>query len=348
MGAARSDRPAATGIPTVPSELLAFLNEHDTFYIVGHQEPDGDCVASSLVLASLIRRVLGKHASCHNVGPFTRREVADYASEFSPRIDAEERGRAATPAVIILDCSGPDRVGALRADLDGLPSAVIDHHATSEPFGDARFVVTSAMATCYLVQLVGEALGAELTSQEAELLLFGIATDTGYFRHAEPDAADLFDAVARLMAAGASPRKIHGWMFGGHSFDSRGLLATLLLRAEPICGGSGVITWETLDEVRRYGKESRDSDTLYQLLFSIEGLRAAALLREESESSVSGSLRSIDSLDVSAIASRFGGGGHRRASGFTTDLQLDEAVGAIRAELIEALGQCPEPERNDT
>ncbi|MFW6312913.1 MAG: DHH family phosphoesterase [Spirochaetota bacterium] len=323
--------------PRVPGELIEFLNEHERFYIAGHVEPDGDCIASSLALASYLRRVLGKTVSCHNVGPFNRREIAEYADEFSPRVEAEEIRAANSPAAVILDCTGPDRIGSLQADLEGLPTAVIDHHATSKPFGEARFVVTTSMATCHLVQLLMEELGGDITKDEAQLLAFGIVTDTGFFRHAEADAADLFAGMARLMEAGASPKTAHSWMFGGHSLDSRRLLATIMLRAEPIADGRGVVSWETSEDVKEYGKESRDSDTLYQLLFSIRGLRAAALVRQESDSTVSGSLRSIDTIDVSSIAARFGGGGHRRAAGFTVELGLDDAVAQVRDALESAI-----------
>lgn len=321
----------------MPEEFLEFLSSHDTFYLLGHVEPDGDCIASSLALGSYLEREMGKRVRYYNEGPFNRREIAGYEDRFEPRIRAEDRAADPSPAAIILDCTGPDRIGALEQDLDGLPLAVIDHHATGEPYGDARFVVPTSMATCYLVQLVIEELGGPLVQADAELLLFGIATDTGYFRHAEPNAADLFAGVARLLAAGASPRMIHAQMFGGHTLGSRKLLGTLLDRARPIGGGRGVITWETREDTARHGAQSRDSDTLYQLLFAIDGLRTAALIREEDGSKVSGSLRSIDSLDVSRIARDFGGGGHKRAAGFTAELELDEAIDAVTGALEDAL-----------
>lgn len=327
--------------PQVPRALLDFLRSHETFYIVGHMDPDGDCLASSIALGSYLERKLGKRCRLYNAGPFERREIAHLEPRFQNRIKPHDRAGDLRPAAVILDCTGPDRVGRLKDDLDGLPVAVIDHHASGKPYGDARFVVTTALATAYLVQLVMEALGGELSQEEAQLLLFAVSTDTGYFRHAEADASDLFAAVSRLMAAGASPKEAHAQMFGGHTLDSRRLLATLLLRSEPIAD-AGVITWETLEESTRYGRTNRDSDTLYQLIFGIQGMRTAALVREEPEGMVSGSLRSSDSVDVSEIAARFGGGGHKRAAGFTARMPLDEAVERVRRELEAALSTPPQ------
>ncbi|MFW6288302.1 MAG: DHH family phosphoesterase [Spirochaetota bacterium] len=337
----RSSRshPAGSDAPAVPAETLDFLASHDTFYLLGHVEPDGDCIASALALGSYLERQMGKLVRYYNVGPFNRREIARYADRFEPRIRPEHRETDPDPAAIILDCTGPDRIGALEQDLDGLPLAVIDHHATGEPYGDARFVVSTSMATCYLVQLVIEELGGPLVEDDAELLLFGIATDTGYFRHAESNAADLFAGVSRLLEAGASPRSVHARMFGGHTLGSRQLLGTLLDRARSFGGGRGAITWETREDTARHGKQNRDSDTLYQLLFGIDGLRTAALVREEEGAKVSGSLRSIDSLDVSRIARAFGGGGHKRAAGFTAEMELQAAIDAVTTALEQAIDE---------
>ena len=328
--------------PSVPDDLLRFIDSYDTFYLFGHVEPDGDCIASSLGLGSYLSRVLNKRVRYFAQGPFLRREVAQYEGHFLDRVPAEDRQTDDNPAGIILDCSGPDRIGMLKDDLDGLPLAVIDHHATAQPFGDARFVVTTAAATCYLVQLVIERLAEPLTRDEAELLLFGIMTDTGYLRHVESNAGPLLAAMGRLLHAGASPKLAHQQMFGGHTLESRQLLSTLLTRMEPIGGGRGLITWETDEDIARFGRHNRDSDTLYQLIFGIEGVRTAAVLRPEADSMVSGSLRSIGDIDVSAIATQFGGGGHRRAAGFSTAGDVTSIVERVRSLLSAAI----ESERN--
>ena len=330
-----------TDPPPVPEEFLDFLRGHATFYLVTHTEPDGDCIASSLALGRYLARAMGRHVRHYNAGPFDRREIIRHQSEFSPRLDIVDRSNDPDPAVIILDCPGTDRIGDVADDIEGLPIAVIDHHASGKPFGNARFVDTTAAATCYLVQLVIEALtaetGAELTRDEAERLMFGLVTDTGFFRHVENDSAPLFRAVARLIDAGASPKSAHATMFGGQSLETRQLLATLLGRARRIGDGSAMLTYETSADTQRYGRVSRDSDTLYQLLFSIEGIRAAALIREEHEASCTGSLRSSDTLDVSRIAEVFGGGGHRRASGFVTKATLRETLEQVENEIEAAL-----------
>lgn len=304
---------------------------------MGHIEPDGDCIASALALGSWLEREHDAVVRLYNAGPFERREILRYQDRFSPRIDPATRRRDDTPAVVILDCSGLDRVGSIAEDLEGLPTAVIDHHQTAKPFAEVEFVRPETAATCYLVQVVIEALGGSIDAREAELLLFGICTDTGYFRHTETDSAPLFAAVSRLLGAGASPKNAYRQMFSGFTLESRQLLGTLLRRAERLADGRALITWETRKDAVAYGRQNRESDALYQMLFGIEGVRLVGFLREENESLCTGSLRSLDTIDVSRIAELFGGGGHRRAAGFSTNQSLREVRRRVEAEFLAAL-----------
>jgi bifunctional oligoribonuclease and PAP phosphatase NrnA len=327
--------------PAVPKALTEFLTAHKTYYLVGHLEPDGDCLASALGLGLFLSRVHGKFVRYFDVGPFDRREVQHLLPQFISRLDPETRAEDPDPVVVVLDCSGPDRIGAVANDLRGLPTAVIDHHATGEPFGDIRFIDTSAAATCYLVQLVIEEMGGSLVKDEAEILLFGIATDTGYFRHTEAGGAGLFAAVSRLLLAGASPKLAHQQMFGGYQLASRFLLARLINRARVLEDGAAIVTWETLEDIAEFGRGSRDSDTLYELLFAVEGVRVIGLVREEPDGKCAGSLRSIDTIDVSKVAVEFGGGGHRRAAGFTISAPVEQIRDQVVDHFLLALNNSP-------
>jgi phosphoesterase RecJ-like protein len=327
--------PPAT--PRVPDKLLSFLDQYDTYYLVGHMEPDGDCIASVLALGGYLERTKSKRVKYFNVGPFERREILRFESQFKPRLPSTERLGDPNPAALILDCSELERVGEIAPDLEGLPTAVIDHHATNVPFGDVQFIDTTAAAACYLVQLILERMDEPISNEEADLLLFGIATDTGYFRHADEYAAGLFAAIARLLQIGASPKTAHQQMMGGHTPESRWLLSRFLDRTRYVCDGAAAITYETTEDYATFGKENRDSDTLYQLLFGVAGVRLVAFIREEKEGACTVSLRSMDTIDVSAIAKVFGGGGHRRAAGFSTEASLAEVRRRIQDEFEHAI-----------
>ncbi len=320
--------------PKVPDSLREFLDAGEDFVVCSHMEPDGDCVASSLALGSFLKR-RGCTVTHLNPGPFNRTEIIRFAPEFLPRLP-EDRATTGLRAIVV-DCSTVERIGDIADDVASLPTAVIDHHSAGEVFGEQRYVDVTAPATCFLIQNIIESYGESPTREEAELLLFGLATDTGFFRHLDKDSADVFGSVSRLVAAGAVPRTIHALMYGDRPMNARRLLARLIDRVESHCDGAVMITWESLADAEEFGRATRDSDTLYQLLTSVEGVRAVAVVREETRSSCTGSLRSVDDTDVGEVARQFGGGGHKRAAGFLTHGSLAETKKAVARALSDTV-----------
>ncbi|MDR2510331.1 MAG: bifunctional oligoribonuclease/PAP phosphatase NrnA [Spirochaetaceae bacterium] len=315
-----------------PVTLIDFIKKHSNFLVVGHKEPDGDCAGSQLALCSALRR-LGKTAIPVQAGPFKRNEVNNLESEFSDRVSVEARQNA---AVIIVDCSSIERTGCIEEQIAGLPTAVIDHHITGKHAGaGVSYIDGTSPATVLLVLLLIKALRLELTSYEAELLFLGLCTDTGFFRHLEKDSAIVFNMAAELVRAGADPKKTFNIMNGGKSLNSRLLLSEILGRAESYFGGRLIISTETQEDSERFGLESRDSDSLYQLLLAIQDVAAVAVIRQESAENCTIGLRSRDEVDVAAVASSLGGGGHKNASGALIAGQISE----IKPKVIAAFAR---------
>jgi len=301
----------------VPDELLQFIKTGSKFIIAGHKEPDGDCVGSQLALRSALLR-LGKEAIVCSAGPFKRSELAYYAGQFT---EIPKENDNSNLKIIIVDCSGMERTGSLFDVLKTYPCAVIDHHAavTHPPSTPQQpvYVDADSPSCTLLIENLITALGLELTKEEADLLLFGLCTDTGFFRHLTNKNADVFYSAARMVERGASPKEIYKIMNGGKSLNSRILMGNILSRTESFYDGKLLISYETLKEFKKYGFEGRDSDNLNKMLLSIKGIEAVVIIRQESSSDCTVSLRSIDKVDVSQIAASLGGGGHKNASGFT-------------------------------
>ncbi|MEI6874628.1 MAG: bifunctional oligoribonuclease/PAP phosphatase NrnA [Spirochaetota bacterium] len=313
----------------VPRELLDFIDNHSTFYVIGHKEPDGDCVGSQLALGSWLRRT-GKEVALCSAGPFTRTEILPFENRFSKFVPAEKASERA--AAIIVDCSSLHRIGSITDTLPKVPLAFIDHHASGEAKGDVLFVDDQAPSVTLLILALIEARGDKPTKEEAEYLFFGLSTDTGYFRHLDEGSVATWDAAARLVKAGVSPKKIFAMMNGGKSLFSRKLMGEILSRTEPHFDGNLLVSWVTLEDQQRYGLASRDSDMLYQLLLSVAGCESAMIIRQESASECTVGLRARERVDVASIASRFGGGGHRLAAGLSIRGGIDE----VRQILIDA------------
>jgi bifunctional oligoribonuclease and PAP phosphatase NrnA len=320
----------------VPPELLDFIDRHGPFYIIGHKEPDGDCVGSQLALASFLERS-GKKAYLCSAGPFTRTEIMAYENFFSVEVPPENPSERA--AAIILDCSSLQRIGDVAQTLPKVPLAFIDHHAAGNAVGDVVFIDDKAPSVTSMVLLLIEAMGGSPNKKEAELLLFGLGTDTGFFRHLDERSAETFQAAARLVTAGASPKHVYNLMYGGKSLFSRKLMGEILTRTEPFYDGALLVSYVTLQDQQRYGLASRDSDTLYQLLLGIAGCEAAMIIRQEGDTDCTVGLRARDRIDVGSIAASFGGGGHRLAAG----LMIRGGIEDVKAKLSSAFAPWFQP-----
>ena len=301
----------------VAQELIDAIESHTHFIVIGHMNPDSDSINSQLTLASLLGK-LGKHAITASAGPFTRHEISDFESQFLPHIP--EAYKDHEPLVLIVDCSSPDRIGYLSEEIAGLTVGVIDHHAAGQDFGDVTYIDPKAFSVTYLILQLFHTFNIPIGEEDAHRMLFGLATDTGYFRHIGPYRGEVFLTVSELVEAGASPRVIYQDMYGRRTFASRKLLGLLLYRTEAYYDGKLLLTWETREETLEYGEINRDSETLYAQMLGIDGCEVIIFIREnegEEDCTVGFRAHGDSLINVGEIAAEFGGGGHKKASGVT-------------------------------
>jgi len=314
--------------PPVPQKLIDAINSHNTFVIVGHKNPDADCLTSQLVLGSALNH-LGKEVILLSPGPFDRHEIVKYHEYFQDTIPKDFKDT--NPLAIIVDCSTPDRIAPLGSQLKGLTVAVIDHHAAGTEFGDIRYIFPKAFSVTFLIFHIMKVLNIPISKLDAERLLFGLATDTGFFRHINEGRSEVFEMVSVLAEAGASPKDIYHTMYGDRSFTSKKLLGMLLSRTESLFDDRLLITWETVDEHNQFGEKERDSESLYAQLLSIAHCEVVLYIRQEQLQSCTVGFRAAanSSVDVGLIAAEFGGGGHRKASGATLEMDLEKTKAAV-------------------
>ncbi len=293
------------------SEIPSVLDHYDVFYILGHLEPDADCLSSQRALGSWLER-RGKKVHLCSVGPWDRPEIAAWQTYFEERILRIEEDESVLN--VILDCSSPERTGFKESGIFSHPTLVIDHHATGDDYGEYRHIEAESPSTSLLIQQLIELSGESPTLEEAKLLLLGFCTDTGFFRHLEPHNAKHLEAVSRLVKIGASPSEVFRQLSGGKEIGSRKLLGRALDRAETYFDGRLIMTWDNWKDWRECGSD-RDADLLYQILMGIVDVEIAIIIREQNDGFCKIGLRANSYFDVSEIAQYFGGGGHRRASG---------------------------------
>ena len=318
-------------------EIRDFIENHNFFFIIGHKEPDGDCITSCLGLAAILD-YFGKPYQLLSAGPFKRNEVIRWQEKFSDTMEFQDESERKSTGLFIADCSEIIRLGDIDGDLKGFDTFVIDHHKTSELGEEIKgYVNAEAPACAFLVQLFYEALIGPVPSELAKILFFGICTDTGFFRFLTDNSSEVFAAVSRLVADGADPRTTYREINSGKPYSTRKLLGVLLGRAERYLDGHLVVTYETLEDTKKWGLEGRDSDSLYQLMLSAKGVEAVVFLRQDTPTTCTGGFRSQDKIDVSAVAARFGGGGHKNASGMSCNGKVETLIPQIVKEFARVM-----------
>ncbi len=318
-------------------ELKSFINTHNFFFIVGHKEPDGDCITSCLGIAAILD-YFGKPYQLLSAGPFKRNEVIRWQEQFSDTMEFQDEAERKNSGLFICDCSELVRLGEIDGDLKGFDTFVIDHHKTSGlEEGFQGYVNGDAPACAFLIQLFYEALIGPVPAELAKTLFFGICTDTGFFRFLTDKSSEVFAAVSRLVADGADPRSTYREINSGKPYSTRKLLGVLLGKAERYLDGRLVVTYESLEDTKKWGLDGRDSDSLYQLLLSAKGVEAVAFLRQDTPASCTGGFRSQDKIDVSVVAAKFGGGGHKNASGMSCNGRVETLIPQIVKEFARIM-----------
>jgi len=325
--------------------VVAALRGNERFVVTSHEAPDGDALGSLLALALGLRQ-LGKDAVMFLGGP------APLPGEYR-FLELERVGlRRTRPAdfaervLVAVDCASAGRVGAEPGLVEAASFTVnIDHHHDNPRFGDVNLIVADASSTGEVLADVFRELGVQLTPEIAEALYIALVTDTGRFQYANttPKALRL---AADLVDAGADVHRVFQGVYENVQFAKLKLLARALDRAQVLEGGEIVVSHLLRDDFEAVGAAEPYSEGIIDFLRSAEGALVSALIREPPRDGAPArqvSLRSsVDEVDVSAIARRLGGGGHRAAAGFSSDLSVQEITEFIVREVVAQVGAASE------
>ncbi len=313
------------------------IRAHDRFLVTTHENPDGDALGSMLA-ATLALRTLGKDAVMYLAGgaplpgEYAFMELDELERTLPP--DAGER------VLLAVDCANESRLGPDPEILQAAPLVLdVDHHHDNTRFGDVNLIVPDASSTGEVLRDVFDELAVELTPELAEALYIALVTDTGRFqyRNTTPKALRL---AADLMEAGADVHRIFQGVYESVQFAKLKLLARALERAQVYEGGRIVVSYLLRGDFAEVGAAEPYSEGIIDFLRAAEGADMAVLIREPPRADGPTrrvSLRaSIDELDVSAIARKVGGGGHRQAAGFSSELPIAEITSFVVREFSVA------------
>ena len=307
------------------------IRSHDRFLVTTHENPDGDALGS---LAAMQRALLqlDKDSVMYLAGATPL--PAEYAFMGLGDLGRVLPADAAERVLVAVDCANESRLGPDPDVLHQAPFTIdIDHHHDNSRFGDVNLIVADASSTGEVLRDVFAELGVEVTPEIAEPLYVALVTDTGRFQYANttPKALRL---AAELVEAGADVHKVFQGVYESVQFAKLKLLARALERAAVYEGGGLVVSHLLRDDFSQVGAVEPYSEGIIDFLRAVEGADMAALIREPPRGGSPArriSLRaSHDELDVSAIARKSGGGGHRQAAGFSSD----ESVEAITEFIV--------------
>jgi phosphoesterase RecJ-like protein len=324
----------ATAIERVAHEI----RNRDRFLLTAHEGPDGDALGSLLGMHHLLTQ-LGKDSVMFLAAKEFPLPI-EYRFLPLEEVFHEAPADMADRSAIFLDCGNIDRMPVDFLAAEGLFTINIDHHHDNTGFGDVNLVEVDASCTAEIVYELAILLGARITAEMATALYVGLITDTGKFMY-ENTNARTHRIAADLIEAGVDVDETYRRLYEHVPLEKLRLLSHALDGIQHHCGGTLVLAYVTAADYAASGAGEEMTEGIIDHLRSVEGAKVAALIRDLGDRGRAArkvSLRSSDGeIDVSAIARASGGGGHKRAAGFSTDLELDALVSFLCGEVSAQL-----------
>lgn len=298
--------------------------------IVPHPNPDGDAFGSASAMHQYLKNI-GVKAVIFCPTPiqpklFCFSSVPAEAIIIAPEVFTDHK----VDTIIVLD-SGDLRYAGIAEYVKGHQATIIniDHHATNEHYGTINFVNIKAAATAELIYEFFTHNRVQITPIMATGMMAGLITDTDNFSNSATTPSSL--AIAgELVRLGANYRLIHNHTQKDKTFNLLKLWGAALSRLVKNEDLDLAYTYLTHEDFIRYEISENDSDGLANFMNNLEGAKISLILKETTEGKIKGSFRtSSNEIDVSIMAKKLGGGGHKKAAGFTVDGTIEQILARV-------------------
>lgn len=322
--------------PSTVAEVADAFRSARRITAICHENPDADTIGAAVATAIIGRR-LGAETEIVSIDrPAPMFDFLEGIDEVHPRPTLEP------DLAVFCDAATLARVGRIAVDeaewLRRARLVNVDHHVTSDYFGDLNLVDPRAAATCQVLAQLVAALGLELDPALATALLTGIVRDSQGF--ADPSTSpETLRLTARLVEAGASLPRIHRTILMEMPYPMMELWGRILGTLGTALGGRIVHATLTQAMVDETGTEQHDADGVVEFMARSKGADVAILVRELGPLETRVSLRTTPSVDATTIAAAFRGGGHARRAGCTVPAHVDRALTEVLAVASAALGE---------
>ena len=330
----------------IPEAVVEAVRSAEHVVVLTHVHPDGDALGSSLGFADILEG-LGKQVF------FYLEEPVSYLYDFLPGKDRASTSLDALQGfieesggeilVLSLDTGERSRLGK-NADilLQYKPVVVIDHHRSHKDFGDLRWVEPDRSSTGEMLYELALRLGAGLSPEASINLYVAICTDTGSFRY-DCTHARTHEIAADLVARGVKPESLSRCLYDNVSLPRLNLLQRVLSTLEIHGNGQLAFIHVTDQMIAETNSVPDDVEGFVDYPRSLDSVKVAVFIKAIKPGKISVSLRAKGDCDVSIIASKFQGGGHRNAAGFRLhDMPLENVKVIVLEELCRQVG-CSSP-----
>jgi phosphoesterase RecJ-like protein len=327
-----TNEPLSEILLTIRNAILA----RQRFLLSSHSRPDGDAIGSQLAMAYALRS-LGKHVRIIN------RDIAPAPLLSFPgvgEIEIADRVEGEFDAAIILECSDLVRTGV--TGLERYFVINIDHHPGNTAYGSINWYDENVAACGEMVFDVIEALGVPFTHPIATHIYLTILTDTGGF-HYSPISARTFEICRRAVEAGVDPTSVARSVFDNNSLGRLRLLGGVINAMELDPTGRLAVLYLDHARAAAAGATYDDTEGLINMPLTVREIEAVAFFKQIDRDHYRVSLRSKGAIDVNDVAKRFGGGGHRNASGFTIAGSYEQIKPAVVNQVLAAMEKARVP-----
>jgi len=300
------------------NRILYFLKKSQRFFIVGHTKPDGDSIGSMLALYLVLTR-LGKQVilACQDDLPTQFHFLP--AADNIKKIDEVMGQLKGVDVVVSVDCGSYGLTGlGDHLQTSSRPLLLnIDHHHDNPGYGDINIIEGDKSSTAEIIYDLINTLAIKIDGEIATCILNGIFVDTDSFKNPNTSIETL-RITSDLLSRGASLRQIAHSNLKDKSLTTLKLWGTVLSRIKKNQKLGIISTAVTNKDLVSCKASHEDLDGIANFLNSVPDAKTSLVLSERDDNEIKGSLRTLyDEVDVSKLAAVLGGGGHKKAAGFT-------------------------------
>lgn len=312
-----------TDIRDKGKKLHKLISAAASIAIIGHTKPDGDCIGSILGLYNYINT----NYKDKKVDAFAEAFPSSFKILSGARKVKHEPLDTCYDLTISVDAADTDRHGKFAPVFrNAITTFTIDHHVSNTGFGDICCIDGDSSSAC---EVICELIDLEkLTPEIAECLYLGIVHDTGVFKYSSTSRRTM-ELAGILIENGARPNIVIDETFYKKSYKQNLLMARTVLESELYAGGKIISGYISKQIFKQFKATSMDTEGIVEQLRLTDGVEVAIFIYQVARKSYKFSLRSKNYVDVSVIATEFGGGGHVHAAGFEIEGDVDDILGKV-------------------